>query len=313
MSEMSVVRPLPHARATKYSMHSAMVAFAITLAVFVVLAIVIYGFDYYWLSMAERPFSAKHSSLKPSGRIGISLGLLGLGLFLIIFLYPLRKRISWLAKIGSPKHWLDFHVIAGTTAPIIIAFHASFKFQGIAGMAFWIMVAVALSGIVGRYIYAQIPRTLSSAEISLRELEVMEASLSVEVSRKKIFKAEDLQPLLLIPTAEQVREMPALVAILSMAMIDLSRPFHVVRLRARALHGREKLTSFWGILPSRNYDLEAAIAAARRRSSLSKRVAFLAKTQQVFHLWHVVHRPFSYSFAVLAILHLIVVISLGYI
>ena len=310
MSELSI--SIPRVEVKKLSLHRLLVTLAIIAASLLVLAVVVYGLDYYWLSMAERPFSPKHSLLKPSGRIGIALGLLGFSLFLVIFLYPLRKRISWLAKRGSAKHWLDFHVICGTLAPFIIMFHASFKFQGVAGMAFWSMVVVALSGIVGRYVYAQIPRTLHSTEISLKELEAMEAALSQEVSSKQVFAAEDLQLLLRIPSAEQVRKMPALVAILKMLAIDLARPFRVARLRSHALHGTRKIRSLGGLLPSGNLELEAAIAAARRRSSLSKRVAFLAKTQQVFHLWHVIHRPFSYSFAVLAIIHLVVVISLGY-
>ena len=49
-------------------------------------------------------------------------------------------------------------MIAGITAPIVIAYHASFKFRGIAGVAFWIMLAVAISGVIGRYLYAQIPQ-----------------------------------------------------------------------------------------------------------------------------------------------------------
>ena len=35
-----------------------------------------------------------------------------------------------------------------------------------------------------------------------------------------------------------------------------------------------------------------------------KRVLFLSRSQKVFHLWHVVHKPFSYAFAVLALLHI---------
>ena len=39
---------------------------------------------------------------------------------------------------------------------------------GMAGVAFWIMTAVALSGVVGRYLYAQIPRSLNAAVSALR-------------------------------------------------------------------------------------------------------------------------------------------------
>lgn len=282
------------------------------LAIALVLALAAYGFDYYLLSSVERPFSAKHQLLKPSGRIGIKLGMLGLGLFLIIFFYPVRKRISWLARRGKTRHWLDFHIIAGLTAPIIIAFHASFKFQGIAGMAFWIMLAVALSGIVGRYIYAQIPRSLNSAELSLKELGDMEHELARDLDGQHLVPAAYLEPVLRMPTAEEVSDMPAYRAMLLMFALDLARPFHVARLRMRALGFFATLACLGGLLRSSNAELERAVQAARRKSALSKRIVFLTRTQQVFHLWHVIHRPFSYSFAVLAALHVIVVMSLGF-
>jgi hypothetical protein len=39
---------------------------------------------------------------------------------------------------------------------------------------------------------------------------------------------------------------------------------------------------------------------------------FLSRSQQVFNLWHIVHRPFSYAFAVLACIHIVTAILLGY-
>lgn len=294
------------------SPHRKRVIAATVLAVAIVLGLIVYGFDYYWLSAAERPFSEKHALLKPSGMIGIKLGMLGLGMFCTIFLYALRKRIGWLSKLGSSRHWLDFHILLGITGPVVIAFHASFKFQGIAGMAFWIMVAVALSGIVGRYIYAQIPRTLNSAELSLRELEAMEKSLSAELAGQRLFSRDDLESLSRMPSGDEVRAMPVYRAFLGMVLLDVARPFRVARLRRKAMSGAAILFTFGGLLRTGNSELEHIVRTGRRRSMLSKRVVFLARTQQVFHLWHVVHRPFSYSFAVLAILHIAVVISLGY-
>ena len=142
-------------------------ACAAAAAFLLVAAIGIYGASYYLLPLEQRPFSDKYELLKPGGTIGLKLGILGTVLFFIIFLYALRKVIPWLGRLGTARHWMDFHVIAGVTAPIVIAFHASFKFQGIAGIAFWIMVAVALSGVIGRYLYSQIPRSLNAAELSL--------------------------------------------------------------------------------------------------------------------------------------------------
>jgi hypothetical protein len=38
----------------------------------------------------------------------------------------------------------------------------------------------------------------------------------------------------------------------------------------------------------------------------------LSHAQRVFQLWHVVHKPFSYAFAVLALVHIAVVMMLGF-
>ena len=278
----------------------------------VLLAIAIYGWNYYLLDAAERPFSPKHELLKPSGTIAIKLGLAGLALFAIIFLYPLRKRVKWLGRIGSAKHWLDFHVIAGLTAPVLIAFHASFKFHGIAGVAFWIMLSVAISGVVGRYIYAQIPRSLSSAEASLSELAGAEAALATSLAAQYLLSAQELEPILRVPAPEQVRSLPLFRAMLLMLMLDVQRPFKVARLRIRVLGWRGALY-LAGLMRTPHRELEEVIRIVRSEATLSKRIAFLSRSQQVFHLWHVVHRPFSYSFAVLAIIHIVVVFALGFV
>ncbi len=134
-------------------------------ALIAIVSLAIYGQDYYRLGQADRPYSPKHRLLKPGGTLGINLGLAGVLLLCAIFLYPLRKRWGWLQKQGSSKHWLDHHVILGVAAPVCIAFHASFKFRGLAGIAFWVMVAVSLSGLIGRYLYAQIPRQMAGSRI----------------------------------------------------------------------------------------------------------------------------------------------------
>src|SRR5579862_1910467 len=153
-------------------------------ALAVVLVIAGYGWDYYTLSAVERPLSAKHEALRPSGTVGIRLGMFGVFLFFLIYLYPLRKKWNWLARQGSTCHWLDFHIVLGTLAPLVIAFHAAFKFANVAGLAFWSMMAVTLSGFVGRYIYAQIPRQLNSAELSAAEAKGLEEQLRLEASQE---------------------------------------------------------------------------------------------------------------------------------
>jgi hypothetical protein len=246
------------------------------LALAVVLVIAGYGYDYYTLGATERPFSPKHEMLRPSGTIGIRIGMLGVLMFFLIYLYPLRKKWGWLGRQGNSRHWLDFHIVLGTTAPIIIAFHSSFKFGNIAGMAFWSMLMVTVSGFVGRYLYAQIPRNLNAAELSIKEMREREAAL------------------------------------ISMVLIDFRRPFRTSWVRLQQAGFGAWLFSLFGFLPTRNHGLERALRIAKTEAKLSKSIAFLSRTQRIFQLWHVIHRPFSYAFAILAIIHITLALYMGY-
>jgi len=292
--------------------HRLRLAGAWAAAIALILIVGAYGFDYYTMGAVNRPFSPKNALLRPSGAIGIKLGMLGAGMFFLIYLYYFRKRWPWLASIGKTKHWLDFHIVLGITAPIIIAFHAAFKFRGIAGMAFWIMVAVALSGIVGRYLYAQIPRRLNAAEYSWQELQDEQLALSQQLAKQKMFTPGELTAAFHVPDVEMVKHKSAIGALLWMFALDLARPFRVASLRRRVLGFGGSIASLGGFLPSQNAELEQIVRAARRQASLSKRMVFLSRTQQVFQLWHVVHRPFSYAFVVLALLHIVTVMLFGY-
>ena len=283
-----------------------------TLAIASNLAIFVYGFDYYKLSAVDRPFSSKHHMLRPSGPVGLYLGFVGVALFAGIFLYPLRKHWAWLGTKGSTRHWLDIHVLMGLTAPFIIAFHSTLKFRGIAGMAFWIMFAVSASGVVGRYLYAQIPRKVTTAELSMKEVQDLQEQLSHELAAQNVLPEADLRNLLRMPDANSVKRLPIVIALVYMMILDVVRKFRVASLRRHALAFGESVATLGGFLPTRHRELERAIQAAAEEAALLKRILFLSRSQKVFHLWHVVHKPFSYAFAVLALLHIGLQFVLGY-
>ena len=282
------------------------------IAIALIAGIFAYGFNYYTLNSTERPFSTKHALLKPSGTIGVKLGMLGLAMFLCIFLYPLRKRWAWLGRQGSSRHWLDNHVLLGLAAPFVIALHAAFKFRGFAGIAFWIMLAVSISGVIGRYLYGQIPRSLNAAELSLKEVQDIQVELGKQLAEQRVLPQSDLRALMSLPSAERVQKLPTVVALVYMMLLDLGRIFRIATLRRRHLGFGEQFLTLGGLLKTRHYDLERAVEVAREEASIAKRVAFLACSQKVFHFWHVVHKPFSYTFALLAIIHIVLVAMMGY-
>jgi len=296
----------------KKSGHRARVTIACAASILLVAAIGIYGASYYLLPLDQRPFSDKYEILKPSGTIGLNLGILGTVLFFVIFLYALRKVVPWLGRFGTARHWMDFHVIAGITAPILIAYHASFKFQGIAGIAFWLMMAVAISGIIGRYLYAQIPRSLTAVELSLEELQRTERELSEDLLSQSIYTTEQLNRALYLPSAEQIRSIGPLLAIGEMIAFDARRIFQAAALRRASSGAGGIIISAGGLFSSGNREVERVIRLVKQKAALSKRVVFLDQTQRVFHLWHVIHRPFSYAFALLALFHIAVVLGMGF-
>jgi len=97
-----------------------------------------------------------------------------------------RKRFRSLHRIGILKHWLEFHIFLCTLGPILVLYHTSFKFGGLVAISFWSMVAVFLSGIIGRFIYIQIPRTIEGRELSEDEVREMIKDGSVEKIMKRL-------------------------------------------------------------------------------------------------------------------------------
>jgi len=129
------------------------------------------GVDYYLLNIEHRFDHPDHQILKPSGALGHGLGIIGSLMMIVgVSIYMVRKRIRMFSRLGILKHWLEFHIFLCSLGPILVLYHTAFKFGGIVAVSFWSMMAVVLSGIIGRYIYLQIPRTIEGREMSLNEI-----------------------------------------------------------------------------------------------------------------------------------------------
>ena len=140
------------------------------------------GYSYYTTSLEERFYHPDHAALKPSGVLGHGLGIVGTLLILIgVFGYMIRKRNRSLQRVGVLKYWLEFHIFLCTLGPVMILFHTAFKFGGIVSVSFWSMVAVVASGVVGRFIYRQIPRTIQGRELSLQEIRDLKNQLNSDL------------------------------------------------------------------------------------------------------------------------------------
>jgi hypothetical protein len=294
------------------AIHRLLLALAIAVAASLILLLALHGAAYYSLTLEERPLSPLHSQLRSSGTIGLKLGFLSLGMFAILFLYPLRKRWRWLGTLGISRRWLNFHILFGIATPLVVTFHTSFKWHGLAGLAYWTMVVVALSGFVGRYVYAKIPRSLRSVKLTMEELDAETAVLASRLGEQDLFRSDDFFPLLDVPAAHEISGMNLVALLAVMLRKDLARPFQVSRLRRRVLNRTQRIATLGGLLRSHNRQLEEVVACVRGQSRLRATAAFLDRTERIFHLWHVIHRPFSISFLALIVVHIAVAISVGF-
>jgi len=267
-----------------------------------------YGLDYYLSNDEQRALSPKHALLKSGGTIGVTLGILGFFLFLVVYLYPVRMRWTWLSRQGSSRHWLDFHILLGLVTPLIITFHSSLRFHGIAGMAYWMMVLVAFSGVAGRYIYAQIPRTLNYAEMTFKDGQQQIAELARRIKCLGVLWEDEVDGLLRLPDLGQGEGISWASALWKMLAFDLTFPFRMWRFKKKILWRCSQMRL--GRNPS--FPVTLSISLVREQALLSKKVFLLSKSQQMCRLWHLIHRPFSYAFAVLALLHVVLMVVFGY-
>ena len=146
------------------------------------------GKDYYALPLEERFYHDHHHWFKASGLMGHGLGIVGTLLIVIgVVLYIVAKKYGWFTGIARLKYILEFHIFLCTLGPIMVMFHTTYKFGGIVSIAFWSMVIVVLSGVVGRFLYIRLPRdwqgrelTYGDAEAKLKKLELVESPNNVE-------------------------------------------------------------------------------------------------------------------------------------
>jgi len=132
------------------------------LAIF--LAICIFIATSAWIAVAE-PYTA-------GSDLGYNLGLAGGCMMLSLLLYPLRKRWVAMESTGSMRSWFAYHIVIGIAGPVLVLFHSTYRLSSINGtIAFWSMVIVTLSGVIGRFIYLHVHVELDGHHSTMKDLE----------------------------------------------------------------------------------------------------------------------------------------------
>ncbi len=246
---------------------------------------------------------------RPGDDLSYRLAVAGGVMMLLVFLYPLRKHVRALHRVGQARVWLWLHIGLGLLGPWLILLHSGFHIGSLnAGVALASMVVVVLSGVVGRFLYVRIHRGLHGERTTLRELQQRAGFVEAE-ARSRLHFAPQAEALLVAFEAKTLRPDPRWRATLQQVLWLPVRQAVVQRRCRRALRAalvQRALAEGWN----------AAELARRERQGRSLirqyllavvRVAQFTAYDRVFALWHVAHLPFVVLLVVSAVVHVVAV------
>jgi len=264
----------------------------------------LFGMRYYLLPRAEQVRDPLHPWLRPSGYVGQAAGVLALLIFLFLWLYPLRKKFRWLAFTGAISKWLNVHALAALGLPLLVAAHATWQFGGVIGLGFWSMMVVWLSGIVGRYIYARIPRSQAGVELTIEEIAAQRQTLLDDIAGLSGLEVKEVEAVL-APDPAPTAGLGLWQTMRRMVADDLGRRRAAATLRhqitlRRPMQRRSDAAA-----------LKEVVRLANREMALVQQARMLGATQNILRFWHVAHRPLAITALVAVIIHVVVVVSLG--
>jgi len=282
--------------------HQIYIFILISIVVLTTAFLIYFGYGYYSTPLTERFFNPLYNQLKPSGFIGHGLGIIG-SLMIIVGVtgYMMRKRMRMFSRWGVLKHWLEFHIFLCTLGPILVLFHTSFKFGGIVSVSFWSMVAVVGSGVIGRYIYIQIPRTIQGHELGFGELQKINFDLMVKLRKGYSLKEESYELIDKISFAEGETD------------INLSK---ILPIMIKSYFSNRKiLNEVKSKMKENNIDkakIKEVMKIGKTKIEISRKIALLKSMQQLFGYWHVFHLPFAILMLIIMLIHVGVTITFGY-
>jgi len=213
-----------------------------------------------------------------SSWLNVGVGSAGLVSMVVMLVYSIARRSRALRRMARLSTWLHLHIFLGLQGVLLVTFHcapmlyreghAALLNPGVLNLL--AVMVVFASGLFGRYLYAQVPKTLGGQHLAIRALD------------------EELANLASVP--EEVHALwagaPARGGVFAIVGSDLQRRSALRRLRGMGL------------------DPEVHALAARR-VTLEWQKAVLGGAQGVFRLWIVLHRPLAVAMYFLSAVHVV--------
>ncbi|MEZ5818093.1 MAG: hypothetical protein R3D44_13515, partial [Hyphomicrobiaceae bacterium] len=224
---------------------------------------------------------------------GYWLGIVGASAMLLLLVYPLRKRSQRLAFIGPIRMWFSIHMFLGIMGPLLILFHCNFRLGSLnSNVALFVMLTVAASGLIGRYLHGKIYRRLDGRRIEVNAL--MEDLVATREALREWWGADE-QPMQALASVAEMTSAPprglseGIWRLIRLSLVrgrvrsrflSASRRALIEAQRDRGWSGRDVRRRQRAIGKLFNAYIEAV-------SQLSRFTVY----DRLFALWHVLHMP----------------------
>jgi hypothetical protein len=269
-------------------------------SVAIVLKYVWPGYDYYLLSLGERPMHAYHDGLRSSGIGGLAFGLAGTILMVLNLTYLLRARLYHYEWLGSLRSWMNFHVFTGLVGPLLIVFHSTFLLRSpLASIAFLALMVVACTGVVGRYIYAHTPRSVAGKEMELADLQknlgayradMQTMGLSMDIFEKTL------------PAVHRIKEGSGGIFMILASFVETDR---------RQQEAYRKLQDAVLMSPEMLPHAKDILALGQRYFKERQWIERYQELRALMSGWRFFHRWFAIVMVIIASFHIFVAIAMG--
>jgi len=255
-----------------------------------------WNWDYYGLDAHVRAGTTMHDALRPSGALGLFFGVLACCLFVWNLTYLLKRSLRLGGFLpGSLRFWMGSHVFTGIFALLCVLVHAGFTLKNSAGgHALLGLAVVVVTGSIGRYLYAFVPRAANGAEMDLDEVRNQLAALSGDWDRQGRGFGESVRTQIdeLIASSRWQPGLLARIGLIVRGQFRLRRSLRHLRVEGRAQ----------GIAEN---EIQQILKLARRSYRLTLQVVHFEEVRAILSSWRYFHRWLALLMIILAGLHIL--------
>ncbi|MBI5136728.1 MAG: pyridine nucleotide-disulfide oxidoreductase [Nitrospirae bacterium] len=249
------------------------------------------------------------SGLTAESGTGYALGIIGAVTMILLLLYPMRKRLSFMRRWGSVPVWFSTHMIMGIIAPVCILFHANFQLGSLnSNVALISTLTVAGSGIIGRFIYTKVHYGLYGGRVTLNALRedalTAKGRLSAEFAFAPQLRArlQAFEDRVLAPARNPLH---GLVKVMVLGMRVRATRLRLSRFMSGAVRLKARQAGWtWRERRRNRRDARRFLSVYLRTV---RQVAELGFYERLFSFWHVLHLPLFFMLVVAGVMHVVAV------